>query len=59
LTPWVAGELTLETAPAVRSRFRLTLRARLLIGLAVVRQLDGGLTELALETLASSGAVSN
>jgi hypothetical protein len=59
LTPWASGELTLETAPAVRSRFRLTPRARLLTGLAVVRQRAGGLTELALETLASSGAVSD
>ena len=57
--PAASGELTLETEPAVRSRFRLTPRARLLIGLAIVNNPDGGLTELALETLASLGPVSD
>jgi hypothetical protein len=59
LTPWTFGELTLETAPAVRSCFRLPPRARLLTGLADLKELAGGLTELALETLAPSGAVSD
>ena len=59
LAPWASGELTLETAPVVRSCFRLSPRARLLTGRAVVKKRGGGLTELALETLASSGAVSD
>ena len=59
LTPCGLRGVTLETAPAVRSRFRLTPRARLLIGLAVVKKAGGSLTELALETLAALGAVSD
>jgi hypothetical protein len=44
---------------SVRSRFRLTPRARLLIGRAVVKDRKEALTELGLVTLALFGAVSD
>ena len=57
--PAASGELTLETEPAVRSRFRTDAESAAPNRPGACQNSEGGLTELALETLAALGAVSN